>query len=198
MNREQAYELLTKYLHNKNLVKHCLACEAAMKGLYDYLHPEGNEEEREVWGIAGLLHDVDYELAQNTNSLDRHGTLIFDPDFIGVEKEPNIVPEKIEQAIRAHNYENTGTDPQSDLDWSIAIVDGLTGFIVACALILPDKKLENVTPEFVLKRMNQPAFAKNVKREIIKMCDEKLGIPLERFIEITLTSMQKISGELGL
>ena len=191
MTRDQAYQLLTKYLHNKNLLKHCLACEVAMKGLYDHLHPDTNEEEREVWGITGLLHDVDYELAQNTNQLNKHGTLIF-------ELEPNVIPKKVEQAIRAHNYENTGTQPESDLDWSIAIVDGLTGFIVACALITPEKKLSLVTPEFVMKRMKQAAFAKNVRRDVIELCDEKLGISLEKFIAVTLSSMQSISNDLGL
>lgn len=162
-----------------------------MKGIYDHLHPEGNDTEREVWGVTGLLHDVDYELAQNTNQLDKHGTLIF-------EKEPDIIPSIIEHAIRAHNYENTGTNPESDLDWSIAIVDGLTGFIVACALITPDKKLDAVNVPFVTKRLGQSAFSRNVKRELIALCDEKLGIPQEKFIEITLNAMKEIHVDLGL
>jgi predicted hydrolase (HD superfamily) len=191
MNRIEAYTLLTKYLKNKNLIKHCFACEVAMKALYDHLHTDGNNNDREIWAITGLLHDVDYEIAQDTNQLDKHGSLIF-------EKEPDVIPEKIEHAIRAHNYESTGTNPESDLDWSITIVDGLTGFIVACALIHPDKKLAPITVEFVQKRFAQPSFAKNVRREVILHCDEKLGIPFEKFIEITLTSMQSISEELGL
>jgi predicted hydrolase (HD superfamily) len=191
MTRTEAYTLLTKYLHNKNLVKHCLACEVAMKGLYDYLHTEKNDADREVWGITGLLHDVDYEIAQETNQLDKHGSLIFD-------KEPGVIPPKIEYAIRAHNYEATGTNPESALDWSITIVDGLTGFIVACALIHPEKKLAPITLEFVQKRFNQPAFAKNVRREVILLCEEKLNIPFEKFIEITLESMKSIHTDLGL
>ncbi|HRN95934.1 MAG TPA: phosphohydrolase [Candidatus Levybacteria bacterium] len=191
MTRTEAYSLLIKHLQNKNLVKHCLACEVAMKGLYDHLHPNGTTDEKEMWGITGLLHDIDYEIAQNTNQLDKHGSLIF-------EKEPGVIPSIIEQAIRAHNYESTGTDPQSDMDWSITIVDGLTGFIVACALIHPDKKLAPITVEFIQKRFGQPAFAKNVRREVIALCEEKLNIPFQKFIEITLTSMQSIHKELGL
>ncbi len=191
MTRDTAYTLLTKYLKNKNLVKHCLACEAAMKGLYTHLHPEGNDEEKLLWGITGLLHDVDYEIAQETDQLHLHGSLIF-------EKEPDVIPEIIEHAIRAHNFEATGTNPESDLDWSITIVDGLTGFIVACALIHPDKKLAPITVEFIQKRFGQAAFAKNVRREVILMCDEKLGIALPQFIKITLTAMQEIHEELGL
>ncbi len=188
---DQAYQLLTKYLHNKNLVKHCLACEAAMKALYDKLHPEGNEAERKVWGITGLLHDVDYEFAQNTNQLDKHGQLIF-------EKEPGVIPHHIEHAIRAHNYEATGTNPENDMDWSIAIVDGLTGFIVACALVHPEKKLEPLNADFVKKRFGQTAFARNVRRNVIQLSEEKLGIPLDEFIDITLTAMKNIHQELGL
>lgn len=191
MNRTEAYTLLTKYLKNKNLIKHCLSCEVAMKGLYEHLHPDGVDEKKSLWGITGLLHDIDYEVAQETDQLHLHGSLIF-------EKEPGVIPEKIEHAIRAHNYEATGTTPENDLDWSITIVDGLTGFIVACALIHPDKKLAPITVEFVQKRFAQPSFAKNVRREVILLCDEKLGIPFDTFIEITLTSMQSISEELGL
>lgn len=190
MNRHEAYTFLTKYMSNQNLLKHSFAAEAAMIGLYRYLHPDGTPEEEEKWGIAGLLHDVDYQLAQETNQLDKHGALIF-------EKETSI-PKDIEHAIKAHNYEGTKVDPENDMDWAIAIVDGLTGFIVACALVRPDKKLESVTTETVVKKLDQPAFARNVRRQVIRLCDKKLGIPLDKFVEITLTSMQEIHEELGL
>lgn len=190
-NREQAYHLLTKYLSNKNLLKHCLACEGAMKALFDHLHPEGSIQEREVWGITGLLHDVDYELAQNTDQLDQHGLLIF-------EKEPGVIPPVIEHAIKAHNFENTGVNPESDMDWAIAIVDGLTGFIVSCALIHPERSLNPLTVEFVTKRLSQPAFSRNVRRDIIELCESKLGISHDEFIATTLTAMKGIHADLGL
>ncbi len=162
-----------------------------MKGIYNHLHPKGTPEDKEIWGITGLLHDIDYELAQETNQLDKHGSLIF-------EKEKGVIPPKIEYAIRAHNYTATGTEPKSFLDWSITIVDGLTGFIVACALVHPDKKLAPLTVEFIKKKLQQKSFAKNVQRETILLCDEKIGIPLDQFIDITLTAMQEISEELEL
>lgn len=190
MTRNEAYLLLTKYIQNKNLLKHSFAAEAAMKGIYRHLHPKGNIEFEEKWRIAGLLHDIDYQLAQETNQLDKHGLLIF-------EKEKNI-PEDIAHAIKAHNFEGTKVEPTSDMDWAIAIVDGLTGFIVACALVRPDKKLASVTPDSIIKKLDQPSFAKNVRREIIKMCGEKLGIPLPEFVTITLLAMQSISNDLGL
>ncbi|MDO8583374.1 MAG: lysine--tRNA ligase [bacterium] len=192
MKREDAYVLLTKHMTLKNLIKHCVACEAAMKGIYKYLHAKDFDSEIEKqWGITGLLHDVDYEMAQKENKLDKHGMLIF-------EKDPNIIPEPIAHAIKAHNYKNTKVDPITDMDWAITCVDQLTGIIVASALIHADKKLSSIDSKFVLKRFNTPSFAKGASRETIKLCEEKLGIPLEKFIEITLASMQGISSELGL
>jgi uncharacterized protein len=177
-------------MSNKNLLKHSYAAEAAMKGIYGHLHPDGNPETEESWGITGLLHDIDYQLAQETNQLDKHGSLIF-------EKESGI-PEAIAHAIKAHNFEGTKVDPENDLDWAIAIVDGLTGFIVACALVRPEKDLASVSVDSVIKRLGQPAFSRNVRRDVITLCEEKLGIPLSEFVTITLTSMQSIHKDLGL
>jgi predicted hydrolase (HD superfamily) len=190
VTRADAHSLLTKYMSNQNLLKHSYAAEAAMKGIYRRLYPNGDSETEEIWGMTGLLHDIDYQLAQETNQLDKHGSLIF-------EKEEGI-PDVIAHAIKAHNYEGTKIDPESDLDWAIAIVDGLTGFIVACALVRPEKNLESVTVDAVSKRLSQPAFSRNVRREVIYLCEKKLGTPLPEFIKITLTSMQSIHTELGL
>lgn len=186
MNRETAYGLLTKYLTNKNLIKHCLACEAAMKAIYRHLHEKDfNKSKEETWGITGLLHDADYELAQNEGKLDRHGLLLF-------EKEPNAVPQKIAHAIKAHNFEHTKILPENDMDWAIACVDQLTGLIVAAALIHPGKKLELLTADFIRKRMHEKSFARGADRTAILLCEEKLGIPIHNFIAITLKSMQSI------
>ena len=187
MIREEAFKLLTKYMSNENLLKHSLAAEAAMRGIYRHLTPEGNRLDEEKWGITGLLHDIDYQLAQETNQLDKHGALIFEKEFS--------IPMDIAQAIQAHNYEGTGVNPENKMDWAIAIVDGLTGFIVACALITPDKQLASVTVDGVLRKLDQPAFARNVRRHVIKMCEEKLEIPLDQFVTITLHSMQNIHND---
>lgn len=192
MTRTKAYTLLTTYLQNKNLIKHCLAAEAAMKGIYKYLHvSDFNSQTEEIWGITGLLHDVDYEVAQKENKLDKHGILLF-------EQNPDIIAEPMAHAIKSHNYTMTGVQPESDLDWAITCVDQLTGLVVSSVLIHPDKKLASITPEFVLKRFNSPSFSKNVDRNTIKLCEEKLKIPLDQFISITLSSMQNIAQEMGL
>jgi len=193
MSRNEAYKLLTKYLKNKNLIKHSLAAEASMRALYRHLIPkkEQKPDEEEKWGITGLLHDIDYEVAQETNQLNKHGMLLF-------EKPEVLLPEDIEHAIRAHNHTMTGTTPESQMDWSITACDQLTGLITACALVRPDKKLASVTTESVQKKFGQKAFAAGADRNAILFCESKLDIPLNEFIEITLKAMQSISEDLGL
>lgn len=189
MKREEAYQILTTYLKNQNLIKHCLACEVAMKALYKRLNPNFNVDEEAKWGIVGLLHDADYELTKDNP--EKHGLMLF-------EKEPNSIPSEIEHAIKAHNFQMTKVEPSCEMDFAIACVDQLTGLIVAAALIHPEKKLAPLTADFILNRMKEKSFAKGVNRESIKLCEENLEIPLKEFVEITLNSMQSINKELGL
>lgn len=190
MTREDAYQILTKYLTNPNLLKHCLATEITMKAIYRRLYGGEfyNQTAEDRWGITGLLHDADYELAKGKPEI--HGILLS-------EKEPNL-PVDISYAIKAHNYQNTKMEPRSDMDWTIACCDQLTGLIVAATLVHPDKKLASITPEFVLNRYNEKSFAKGANRESIAMCESKLRIPLLEFIQLTLSAMQGISNQLGL
>lgn len=192
MTRPEALQIVKKYLTNQNLIKHSLAAEAAMKGIYDRLYqntPDYNQETREAWGLTGLMHDADYELAKNQPEI--HGLLLF-------EKEPGVIPQDIAHAIKAHNYEYTKVIPETPQDWAIACCDQLTGLIVAAALIHPDKKLSSITVDFIMKRFNEKSFAKGANRTAIVLCDEKLGIPLTEFTLIVLTAMQNIHEELGL
>jgi len=192
MTHEEAEIILHKYLKNKNLIKHCLATEAVMKALYRKFYgnsPEYTYTAEEGWGITGLLHDADYEMCKGRPEI--HGILLID-------KEGSKIPADIAYAIKAHNYERTLVLPKSLLDWSIACCDQLTGLIVAAALIHPDKKLASITPEFILKRFNEKSFAKGADRKSVEKCEEKLGIPLLEFIQISLAAMQQISEELEL
>lgn len=193
MTRDEAYTLLGKYMQNKNLLKHSLACEAAMKEIYRHLTPtkQQNKQDEDTWGITGLLHDIDYEIAQKENKLDQHGMLFFN-------KEPDVIPEDIAHAIKAHNYYGTNVMPDNNMDWTIACVDALTGLIVATALIHPEKKLAPLTVEFVMKRFQEKSFARGARREDIQKCEEKLKIPLSTFISITLDSMKDIHETLDL
>lgn len=189
MTRDEAYQILTTYLTNPNLIKHCLATEAVMKVLYKRLNPEPHDIlAEEKWGITGLLHDADYELSKGNPEI--HGLLI-------CEKQP-VIPQDIAYAIKSHNFENTKIEPISLMDWSIYCADQLTGLIVAATLVRPDRMLVSVTPEFVLEKLNDNSFAKGANRESIKMCEAKLGISLNEFIATSLPAMQSISIDLGL
>uniref|UniRef100_A0A7C6AG35 HDIG domain-containing protein n=1 Tax=candidate division WOR-3 bacterium TaxID=2052148 RepID=A0A7C6AG35_UNCW3 len=181
MDRNEALNLLSERLKNKNLFKHCLAAEACLRELARHFG-----EDEEIWGIAGLLHDIDYE--ETVNDPSRHG-------IIGAEilEKKGVLPEII-YAIKVHAGHLT---PKSKLDWALFATDPLTGLIVASALMHPDKKLISLDTDFVLRRFKEKRFAAGANREQIIAC-KNLGLALEEFISICLKGMQTISNELGL
>ena len=187
ITREQAWELLTEKLTNRNLIRHALAAEATMRALAERL---GGDPD--VWGVVGLLHDGDYEVTGE--DLSRHALLM--AEWL---EEMGETDEEMLDAIRSHVYAHTGDHaPTSTMGWAMYTCDELTGFIVAVALVMPEKKLSGVSVEAVLKKFKKKDFAKAVNREQIALCEEKLGIPLPEFVEITIGAMQGISDDLGL
>lgn len=165
-----------------------------MRALAGKLKMENGELkiDTEKWAIVGLLHDADYEKTKENPV--QHTLLTLEWLKQAGETDPEII-----SAILSHNFEHTGKNqPKNKLEWSLYCCDELTGFIVAIALVMPDKKLSAVSVESVLKKFPQKAFAAAVKREQISMCQEKLGIPLPEFVKIALEAMQGVSGELGL
>lgn len=184
MSREEAIKLVNSWTANKNLVKHMLSVEAVMKSLSHRFN--GDED---LWGIAGLIHDADYERYPN-----KHPMILIDE----LEKR-NENPELI-SAIKAHawGYREGFPKPSSKFEWALYTCDELTGLIVACALVRPDKKLASVDVSAVERKWGQKSFAAGVDRKQIEMCEENLGIPLPEFIGIALSAMQRISSELGL
>jgi len=186
MKHSDALNLIAEHVENKNIIKHMLALEVVMRALARKF-----EESEDDWGLAGLLHDGDYN---SDVPPERQGIQITEwAREAGYE-----IPDTVAHAMAAHNWSNTKVEPVSKMDWSIFCADSLTGLIVACALVLPSKKLADVTPEMVLKKFGQKSFAGGTRREEIKMCEEKLDIKLEDFISIALSAMQNISTELGL
>ena len=114
-------------------------------------------------------------------------------------KEEGVKDNEILDAISSHNYAHTGQNPpKNKLEWALYCCDELTGFIVAVALVRPDKKLSSVTYQSILNKWDERSFAAGVKREQIKECEGRLNIPLTEFVQIALTSMQGISDDLGL
>ncbi len=193
-SRENFLKILDKYFENKNLVKHMLATEAAMGGLYDYFkskRPEEVKEPRQEWTTAGLLHDLDY---QDNVPIAKHGLVT--PDILA--REGVTVPETVLRAIAAHNWKNTRVMPQTLMEWSLFGCDELTGLIVATTLVLPSRKLVDVKTKNVLNRFREKSFARGVNRDDVRLGAEKLGLPVEELVEIVLKAMQSISQDLGL
>lgn len=183
MERVQALDELKKMLTNKNLIKHSLAVEAIMEELARYFN-----EDAEEWGIAGLLHDIDYDKTAADPS--RHSIL-------GAEILEQLgVSSSIVYAVKAHNSYH-GIERKRKIDKALYSADPVSGLITAGALILPSKKLEDVSVDFIMKRINEKSFAKGANRDQIKACQE-LGLTIEEFIGISLKAMKQISDELGL
>jgi hypothetical protein len=183
MNREEALDLLKRHITNRKILSHCLAVEAIMRGLAKHLR-----EDEAVWGTVGLLHDLDYD---KTKSNPEEHTLIT------AKMLENQVSNEIIRAIKAHNAKYTKVSPQTAMDKALIAADAVSGLLIACALVMPSKRLEEVSVKTVKKKFKSKDFAKNVNRERILVCQE-MGIPIEGFFEISLKSLQSISQELGL
>lgn len=186
ISREEALDFLNQKIENKNIIKHMLATEALMRVVARKF-----QQDEEKWALAGLLHDGDYS---PDVPVEKQGVQVTE----WLCEKGYEIPDGVEHAMAAHNWHHTGIAPESKMDWALFCGDSLTGLIVAATLVLPSKKLTDLTVESVLKRYKETSFARGTRRGEIAMCEEKLGIPLEEFVKITLESMQGISLELGL
>lgn len=184
-SREEAMDLLHKHLKSENLRKHCYATEAVMRRL---AREKGEDED--LWGLAGLMHDLDLELCGNDMSV--HADVA-----ARMLAELGAPPEMID-AVRMHNAEGLGLgERRTVLQHALAAAETVTGLIVAAALVLPDRKLSGVKASSLRKRMKEKAFARGARREVIMECEEA-GFPLDDFLALALSAMQDISDELGL
>jgi putative nucleotidyltransferase with HDIG domain len=181
MDRNHALTLLQQEVKNQNLIKHSLAVEACMR---TFARKFGEDEDQ--WGLAGILHDLDYEYTADDPA--RHS--------LKTEEmlEPYNLSGSIVHAIKAHNAK---ADLESKMDVALYTVDPTTGFITACALMHPTKKLSSVDLKRMKKRFKEKNFARGAHRDQIREC-EKLGVELDEFLETCLSSMQEISEDLGL
>lgn len=203
MNREEALKIVDELVQSPNIKKHSLAAEAAMTALYDYFDKKGkvDAESREDWGIVGLLHDADYDalkrdvIASGRPSDNYEATILEKHTDLVVEKIKGIASQDIIDAVAGH----CDKAPRNTMmARAIYAADELTGLIVAAALVRPDRKLERLSVDSVLKRFKEPAFARGANRDQIKTCETELGITLPEFTEIVLRAMRGISRELGL
>jgi len=181
MPRAQALALLEERMKNKNLKKHMLAAEAVLRALARRL-----AEDEELWASTGLLHDLDYD--ETAQDFARHA-LVSAEMLAGCG-----CPDEMIHAVKAHAEK---APIESRLDQALHCADPVTGFLVSCALIRPDKKLAVVDVQFIKNRMGEKGFSRAVNRDQIREC-EKLGIPLDEFLQLALDAMKSISAELGL
>lgn len=182
--RDEALEILFKYLKTDYMLKHSYAVEAVMRELAKKLEPEKEEK----WAVAGLLHDLDSDITGRVPGVvnDAHA-------FKSVEllKEENFGDEELYRAILGH-HDNKGVVRESLMEKSIYAVDPITGFITAIAKGYPDKKLTSVKTKSVIKRMKEKRFAANANRDAMKAI-ELTGISFDEFAEISLNAMKNIA-----
>jgi predicted hydrolase (HD superfamily) len=186
MTRRAAMSILHAHTKNQNLCRHMYAVGFAMRALAQKL-----DGDPDMWEILGILHDADWEETKDTPELHTKRTLewLTETD----------IDTAILHALKSHNTKLTHlAELNGVMEWALETVDELTGFIVAVALMRPDRKLASVEVSSVLKKWKNAKFAAAVDRAQIAQCEEKLGILLHDFIAITLKAMQNNHEELGL
>ena len=197
-DREKYLAAAQSQLENNNYTfPHSLELEACMGGIYDYLREQSrlgsDEPARGDWLLAGLVHDIDYCDGYKETHPNKTREVLAKYDLE--------ISDTVDAIIKAHTPERTGINPQNKAQWALFCADSLTGLINCVALIMPSKKMADVKPSSVLKRfLKEPKFAAGTRREEVAMCanSDGLDIPLEKFIEICLASMQKISPQIDL
>lgn len=179
--REEALQLLNEWVENPSLRNHMKAVEAAVRF---YARKFGEDEE--TWGLAGLLHDLDWEKYPEEHPLKAVEEL-----------RRRGYPEEVLHAILAHRADFTGVEPETQLDRTLFACDELTGLITATALMRPNG-IDDLEPKSVMKKMKDRAFAAGVDREEVRRGTELLGVELAEHIANVIEAMRGIAKELGL
>ncbi len=184
LTRVEALNLVKKNISKRNFVNHTLAVEAVMKSVAKHFG-----EDEHLWGLTGLLHDIDYGKTEGTP--EKHALL--------AEEILNeyALPEEVIRAIKAHNFQYTDTRPETRMENALIACDAISGLLVACALVMPSKKMADVKVKTVKKKFKDKDFARGADRKRILFC-ERIGIPKEKFFEIALNGLKKISSEISL
>ena len=183
VSREEAWELLTEYTKTVTLQRHALAVEAVMRHF-----AELNNEDPEVWGVAGLLHDLDYEKYPEEHC--RKATEIM--------RERGI-DETYIRAMNCHGYGIcTDVEPVSAMEKTLYTVDELTGLITVACMMRPSKSVLDLEVKSVKKKFKDRSFAAGVNREVIRSGCEMLGKDLNEVISETIEGMKKAAQAIGL
>lgn len=184
LTREEALSLVREYVKNENLVRHMLCVEAAMR-----FYAQKFDEDVELWGAAGLLHDFDWEIHPTAEQHPAEGAPIL---------RQRGVDEVIVRAILSHG-DNTGIPRESRMEKALNACDEITGLITAVALVRPSKSLYDLEPASVKKKWKDKAFAAGTDRAAMEKAAEEFGIDLwGEHVGNVITALRRIAPELGL
>ena len=183
LSRDAAWSLLTEWVESDSLRRHCLAVEASMRAM-----AEARGADVELWGLAGLLHDMDYERYPDPDT--GHPRMAM-AELERLGQAPELV-----RAIASHaDYLHVSRD--SDLEKALYAVDELSGFVVACAYVRP-QGIHGMTPKSVKKKLKTVAFAAAVNRDDIRRGAEELGVELDAHIAFVIDALARQAEALGI
>jgi putative nucleotidyltransferase with HDIG domain len=183
LTRDTAWSILTEFTASDNLRKHALAVEAALRG-----YARRFDEDEEVWGFVGLVHDFDYERWPDAANHPFRGAEIL---------RERGCPEFVVRAILSHaSY--SGVPRETRLEHTLFACDELAGFITAASLVRPTRSVLDLEVSSVLKRMKDKAFARGVSRDDLRLGAQELALPLEQHIGHVIGFMRERADALGL
>jgi putative nucleotidyltransferase with HDIG domain len=184
MDRQTAYAIVTEYVKSESLIKHMLSVEAAMRA---YAVKYGADPDE--WGLAGLLHDFDWEIHPNLNEHPLLGAPLL---------RERGVPEAIVTSILSHGSAPGLPPRDTTMDKALSAVDELTGLITACVLVRPSRSLYDLTSKSVRGKWKDKAFAAAINRVEIEEAAKDLGVDLNEHIATVIDAMKTIAPQLGL
>ncbi len=185
LSRAEAWSLLQEWVESESLRRHCLAVEAAMRAC---ARERGVDEE--LWGVVGLLHDMDYERHPDMAADDGHPRTV-----VRVLGECGVDP-VVTRAIASH-ADDSGVARESDLERALYAVDELCGFLVACAYVRP-RGIHGMTAKSVRKKLRQASFAAAVSREELLAGAEQLGVDFDEHVAHVIAALESHAEELGI
>lgn len=182
MTREEAWALLTEFNSDKFHLMHAVTVEGVMRW---YASKMGHSSEADLWGIVGLLHDLDFERFPEQHCIKSQEIM-----------RERGVDEVIVRGTASHGYGITvDIEPKSDMEKVLFAVDELTGLIYACSLMRPSKSVQDMELKSVKKKFKTPNFAAGCSREVIQRGADILGWDLDKLIENTLEAMRSCEEE---
>jgi putative nucleotidyltransferase with HDIG domain len=183
MNRDDALALVEEYVSNQNLIRHMLAVEAGMR-----FYARKLDQDEELWGITGLLHDFDWEIHPDLTKHPQDGEVIL---------RQRGVPEVIIRAVLSH-ADHTGVPRESQMEKALYACDEITGLIVAVALVRPSRSLHDLKAKSVKKKWKDKSFAAGANRDEILRGADEFGIDLWEHVNNMIEAMRGIAPTLGL